>query len=433
MRAARRALTPITLLLAAATAAACGEASARDPLRTVFDSTSAPDTVIATTAGEVPRALVRAVTEELRIAPEVDDTTLFGEVFEFDVGADGRLYVYDYAGNQILLFGNDGTLIRRIGRAGSGPGEFNQNGGMLVLPDGRVAQWDSRNARMSFFTADGDFINQWTVPAGFSTSNGLRTDTSGTLYWYRPVTERREGEILGRMGLVRLADGGGFADSLVPPDLPVERITYISQQKNERGEVVGTSATGPAHAPGFLWGWHRDGHFVSIATSRYRVESSRPGRALRILRDAPPIPIPEDERAWDQERITFNMKQNQPTWSWSGPPIPTEKPPVAGLSLSRDGRIWIRVATPSELIPETERDEQLENRAPVRRYRDALEYEVFEKDGTFLGRVALPHRSTWMEADGDLVWYLQRDEDGLPAVVRARIAPGLDGRSGAGN
>ena len=49
----------------------------------------------------------------------------------------------------------------------------------------------------------------------------------------RPVTPPREGEILGRMGLVRLKDGGAFADSSAAPDLIVPRaddgsVHYVS-------------------------------------------------------------------------------------------------------------------------------------------------------------------------------------------------------------
>ena len=423
-----RLIVPLALVAAVIGGAACGtEARSSGGLVTLFDSTVA-DTVIARTAGVVPPATVRSLTEELRIAPTADDTTLFGETFEFDVGQDGRLYVYDRPGNAIFLFDSSGALVRKIGRQGSGPGEFNGNGGMVILRDGRLVQWDSRTARVNFFSADGDFLKQWTVLAGFSTSNGLRTDASGAVLWYRPVTAPREGEILGRFGLVRLREGGAIGDSLVPPDLPVERITYVARQM-EGGRVIGTSAMDPMHSPRFLWGWHPDGHFVSVASSNYRIEVSRPGRALRIVRDAPVIHIPEDERAWDQERITFQMKGNVPSWTWTGPDIPSEKPPVAELSIARDGRIWVQVSTPSELIPAVERDEQRENRPPVRRHRDAIEYEVFEKDGTFLGRIRFPARVTWMEADGDTVWYLQRDEDGLPAIVRSRIAPSLRGET----
>jgi hypothetical protein len=409
-------------VLCAAVLAACGDSSAfggaetAAGLATVFDSTT-PDTVVARTSGAVSARAVRTAVEELRIAPEADDTSLFADVSEFDVGADGRLFVFDRPSNVLLVFDSSGTRLHRVGRQGAGPGEFNANSGMVVLRDGRLALWDSRNARISFFSPEGEFLTSWVVPAGFSTSNGLRSDTSGAVYLYRPVTAPRGGEILGRFGLVRLQDGGAFGDSLVPPDLPVERVTYIARREGS------TSATSPTHAPRFMWEWHPDGHFVSVASSTFRVEVSRPGRALRIVRDAAAVPVPDDERAWDQERITISLRGVDPGWVWRGPPIPAEKPPVAGLSVARDGRIWVRVATPSEPIPEDARDVQRPDRPPPARYRDAVVYEVFARDGRFLGRVGLPLGSQWMQADGDRVWLLQRDELGLPAVTRLRIEP----------
>ncbi|MBX3133286.1 MAG: hypothetical protein KF689_07875 [Gemmatimonadaceae bacterium] len=113
-----------------------------------------------------------------------------------------------------------------------------------------------------------------------------------------------------------------------------------------------------------------------------------------------------------------------PGWQWNGPAIPTTKPPVAGLSVGRDGRIWVRVAVQSVEIPLEERDAAVPNRAPPRQFRDEnVTYEVFDPDGRLVGRVVLPWCATWMEADGDAVWYLDRNEDGLPAVVRARVTP----------
>lgn len=414
----RRAPALIALLAAACAGAADDASVSSAGLATVFDSSRA-DTVVARTAGEVPAAALRRVTAEVRIAPEADDTSLFAEVSEFDVGRDGRLFVFDRAANVLFVFDSSGALERRVGRQGAGPGEFNSNNGMVVLRDGRLAQWDARNARISFFSPEGTFLNSWVLPAGFSTSDGLRSDTSGTIHLYRPVTPPREGEILGRMGLVRLGDDGVWLDSLVPPDLPVDRITYVARQEGS------TSATSPTHAPRFLWAWHPHAHFVSVSTGTYALEVSRPGRALRIERDAPVIAVSGEERAFDQERITQNLRSTDPAWTWNGPAIPSAKPPVAGLSVARDGRIWVRVATPSQLIPEAERDTDRPNN-PARRYRDPVVYEVFAADGRFLGRVELPMSTTWMEADGDRVWYLQRDEDGLPAVVRARVAPGFD-------
>lgn len=418
----RAASTPLALPIAALCvllAAACGGAADAPSLpTTVFDSTRT-DTVVARTVGEVPRQLLRQVVEELRIAPEADDTSLFADVFEFDVTRDGRLLVFDQGARSVLEFAPDGALRRRIGRQGAGPGEFNRNGGMVTRADGGFVQWDAGNGRVSFFSATGACDSSWVVPTGFSTSNGLRSDRSGQLYLYRPVTPPRDGEILGRMGLVRLRPGGIWGDSLIPPDLPWERVVYVARAEGN------TSATSPTHAPRFQWQWHPDGYFVSASTQRYVIEVSRPGRALRIERDAPPTPISADERALEEERITADMRRTEPGWVFRGPPIPSVKAPIAALGVTRDGRIWVRVATPSELIPEDERDPALPNRPPPRRYRDPTEFEVFERDGAFVGRVALPLGAQVMEADGDRVWSLVRDADGLPAVVRARVTPGF--------
>lgn len=404
--------------LASACVSEGGGAMDGSGLATVFDS-SRTDSLIARVAGAVAAERVRGTTEELRIQPDADDTSSFGEVYEFDVGADGRIFAFDASSRRLFLFGADGALRRTIGRQGAGPGEFNSDNGMVVLPDGRLALLDARNARLSFFSADGEFETSWVIPAGFSTSNGLRVDRKGTLYLVRPVTPPREDEILGRMGLVRLAEGGAFGDSLVAPDLPVEQVTYVAVMKG------GQSSTGPRHSAQFLWDWHPAGHFVSANGGKYAIETTRDGKPLRIVRDAPVVPVPDDERAWDQERITFSMRMNDPAWTWSGPPIPTTKPPMSALNVARDGRIWVRVSMPSEPIPEAERDPQREGRSPPARFRDANQYEVFAADGRFLGRVALPPRAQWMEADGDLVWVLDRDADWLPGIVRLRVAPGF--------
>jgi hypothetical protein len=417
----RSVLCALVTLVAACSA---GTESAADPsgLATVRDSTR-PDSVIVRIAGEVPAERLRTVTEELRIQPDAEDTTLFGETRDFEVGHDGRLFVYDAASQRIFLFGPDGAHRRTIGRQGGGPGEFRQNNGMQRLPDGRVAQLDSRNARLNFFSADGDFMESWVVPAGFSTTNGVRADRRGTLYLVRPVTAPRDGEILGRMGLVRLGEGGAFGDSSAAPDLRVAQVFYTATEKV--GTNTNVSSTGPRHAPRFLWALHPEGWFVAADGGRYEIEVSRPVVPLRIVRDASAVPVPEEERAWDEARITFNLRMTDPSWTFTGPPIPSAKPPIRDLQVARDGRIWVRVSTPSERIPDAEREPAVEGRAAPPMFRDPVHYEVFAADGTFLGRVVLPINSTWMEADGDMVWVLDRDADGLPGVVRLRVSPGF--------
>ncbi|HRN53603.1 MAG TPA: hypothetical protein PK788_08905, partial [Gemmatimonadaceae bacterium] len=112
---------PIFLLLAAASAACSSDARAPESaagLTTVFDSTRA-DSVIARVVGEVPPERLRRAVDELRIAPAADDTTLFAEVTEFDVGLKGELYVFDNPNRVLFIFDSTGALLRRVGRQGA--------------------------------------------------------------------------------------------------------------------------------------------------------------------------------------------------------------------------------------------------------------------------------------------------------------------------
>jgi len=384
-------------------------------LTTVIDSTN-PDSLIARTAGAVPQTAVRTVIEELRVQPNAEDTSSFSEVYEFDVARDGRMYVFDYPGRRFFLFGADGAIQKVVGRKGGGPGEFLSDNGMVVLRDGRLAILDAQNARLNFFSADGEFQDSWVVPAGFSTNDGVRTDTSGTLFLVRPVTPAREGEILGRMGLVRLADGGKWIDSLVAPDLPVQPLFYTASKNG------GTSQTYSLYGARFLWVWHPHGYFVSTSTATYALEVSIPGRGVRIERDAPAVPVPDDERAWEQARITQNMRGTDPAWQWQGPELPKTKTPIRMIHVARDGRIWVAVSTPSERIPDAKRGPVLAGRPVPPMYHERTAYEVFSPTGTFLGRVQMSASAIFMEAEGDKLWVLERDEDDMPGVVRYRLS-----------
>jgi hypothetical protein len=119
----------------------------------------------------------------------------------------------------------------------------------------------------------------------------------------------------------------------------------------------------------------------------------------------------------------FNMRRTQPGWTWNGPDIADAKAPLAGITVARDGNIWARVATPSELIPEAERAPLRDKAAPVQRWRAPTIYEVYSSDGRFLGRIPMPQRTTMLQADGEYFWGTTRDDDDLPSVVRFRVVP----------
>lgn len=423
----RRHLWRLGVFVALIVAIACnGERGASAPggtagVATVFDS--AGDTIVARVDGDVPARYVRSLTDEMRIAPSIDDTSLFGDVSDFVVDRVDRLWVYDTPSNSIFLFAPDGTLIRRVGRSGAGPGEFFNNGGMTALPDTGIAQWDARNARISFFTRTGDFRTSWRAPVGFWTDHGLLSDNDGTLRLRRPVAKASSSGAIGRMGLATPHPDGVLTDSIAPPPLEVAAVQYVAVQSDSRGRA--TYSYPAPYSPEYLWAWSPAGWFVVANSGSGDLVLARSGeRPIVIRRRFPVIPVPETERTALGASLTKTLRDVQSDWSLPQP-IPDTKPPVMSFFVARDGRIWASIATPSERVPDSELPPSRDTTPPTPHFRSALVYEVYAEDGRFLGRVAFPRNSTLMQADGDTVWLIERDADDLPAVVRAHITPGL--------
>ena len=408
------------LLLLQLLAAACSGPPAGTLARTI-DSTG--DTVVVRFSGSVPEGAIHPLVEELRIAPASQDTSLFAEVGDFEVDRAGGLWVYDRTANLIFRFDSEGRLVQRIGREGAGPGELRSATGMVALPDSGVAIWDSRNARITRFDFAGNLRASITIPAGFASSDGLMTDRTGRLYVRYPVAAPRDGDFIGLVGLVGVRPEGGFRDSLLPPRSEVPTIEYRAERSSGGGRSV--SSTGPEFGARSLWRFHPDGFFVVAHGGDYQILLARSPQPLIIERTLVPVPTSEAERANERDRIIWSMRQTDPAWSWKGAALPEAKAPLMDLSVTRDGRLWARIAVPSEPVPEAERDVPRNRDQPVRRFRTPVAYEVFSPDGEFLGRIELPARTRLVEADGNLLWALARDPDGLPAVVRFRIEPPL--------
>ncbi len=74
------------------------------------------------------------------------------------VGPDGSVYVGDQLSHTVQVFSPDGTFLREIGVAGSGPGQLSAVGGVAVAADGSVYVVDGAD-RIDRFAADGSLLN----------------------------------------------------------------------------------------------------------------------------------------------------------------------------------------------------------------------------------------------------------------------------------
>ena len=78
---------------------------------------------------------------------------------------DGGVALANSGAFEVLLLSDEGSLVRRAGRAGEGPGEFGAVTAMVGTADGFLV-YDARMGRMNEFSRLGDFVTSWSFGSG---------------------------------------------------------------------------------------------------------------------------------------------------------------------------------------------------------------------------------------------------------------------------
>lgn len=410
------------ILLAACAAIACG-GDGSDDTGPVLEATREMDgdtLVVRTVAGSVWGGTARLVPEVtvgvLDGAPE----EMFGNVNAVATDPEGRIYVMDRQVPTVRVFDADGTYLRSLGRDGNGPGELAQpDGGLTILSDGRIAVRDPGNARMQLFGTDGSEAGSWPViRGGFSTGSPTWRIAGDTLL--TPVLMEAEADVTEwSMGLQLIAPDGTVVDTLPVPVVDWETPTVEARTENS------VSMNTVPFAPDDHWSFHPDGYFVHGISDGYSLTLLRETDPLRIERVVEAVPVTAGEKEEREARIAANFRNMVPGWRWDGPAIPDVKPAYRRIYTGAQGRIWVMVHVPGVESDDPDYDptdpDDVENR-----WSEPVAFDVFEDDGTYLGRVDAPQGfSPWPTPvfDGDRVVAVVRDEFEVPRVIRFRVVP----------
>lgn len=112
---------------------------------------------------------------EYGFGDQFEGDAVFGFYLDVRVPADGsRVYVLDAEASEATIRTPDGSLIRRVGRKGEGPGEFSSPGRLVFFDDGFYIKDDRRITR---FTLDGELVGTDAFPRGVNHRN------AGVQYW----------------------------------------------------------------------------------------------------------------------------------------------------------------------------------------------------------------------------------------------------------
>lgn len=415
-----RALVMFTPLLATL---ACGADGGGAPALEVVRDTVGDTVVVRTVAGSVWGEGATLVPEVTIGVLDGDEVYMFGQLRSLAVGPDGTIFAMDGQIPAVRVYDADGTYRTTLGRDGGGPGEFGQpDGGMAVLSDGRLAVRDPGNGRLQLFGPDLAPLATWPViRGGFNTSTPLFVGPGDTLL--TPVLMDAEAAIGDwRMGLQRVAPDGSIADTLPVPDSGYE--SPFLEARNETDGGMNISRNSVPFSPTESWAYHPDGYFLHGVSTAYRIHALRQNdMPLIVERVVEPVRVTAGEKAEVEAQTTRGMRGTDPNWRWDGPAIPDTKPPFGRIFGARDGRIWVQVPQPGIEGEDPDYDPTDPDAVPDR-WSEPVAFDVFESDGTFLGRVVGPEGlGTYPTPvfDGDRVWAVTHDDLGVQRIVRFRV------------
>lgn len=127
------------------------------------------------------------LTNPFAVLRRIDASTIgVKEALKVAVAPDGSVYVTD-RDEHVTELGATGTVIRRWGGPGTGPGRFRlYSGAVAIGPQGRVYVADTGNFRIQVFSPTGDFITQFggygQGPGEFVWPSGIVVGADGTMY-----------------------------------------------------------------------------------------------------------------------------------------------------------------------------------------------------------------------------------------------------------
>ena len=155
------------------------------------------------------------------------------------VDKDDNIYVSDSANNCVYKFNKNGELLERVGKKGSGPGEFNNPRGVAVAGD-RVFVCDRFNHRVQVLTRElqpvKQFGSQGSGDGGFNGPDSIAVDREGMLYVsdhgnHRVQVFTRDGQFVYSFG----KQGSGKGELNCPRGVWVDAsYVYVADNRNNR-------------------------------------------------------------------------------------------------------------------------------------------------------------------------------------------------------
>jgi hypothetical protein len=336
------------------------------------------------------------------------------------VDPDGGIYVFDWQLPALRYFDSEGRYVRTLGREGSGPGEYGGwsemffqlhqlpgqqrelaafTGALSLRGDGTLLLADLAHARLNVYGPDGTLAEQWPLRGGMYSRQGIAVDTAGHVYVSiatQPIVPTAAVEV----AYAHFDAAGNAVDTIPVPTIDGE----------PRDRPLGPTDPVKVHVVTPL------GHMVVGVNDEYTFEVHRPGEPpVSIERVHEPVSFHPDERAEWQAVADWLRRHDHPGQIRD---VQDRKLAYRSFLADQQGRVWVR------LHVEAQKDESIEVTSrerggpPLVSWVEPAVYDVFEPDGTYLGRVRFPWRTVPIVIRGDTAWGVRRGDVGEQYMVR---------------
>jgi hypothetical protein len=381
------------------------------------------------------------VVSTARIGSVDDPDVGFSQLAMVDVDQDGNVYALEAMDNQIRVYASDGHVVRRIGRHGSGPGEF-QEPPLFGLHGDTLWTYDRAAGRITLFDRGGNVLFT-------SATRGLRIPLHDRYGFILPWRMRSDGRFTGWMISVGIS-----RDDPPPPSDSDEhaRVPRVVFDFDASGEVVDTVGWTPSPPPNLvLPQGYRAGQFerMTVGTRRYLVPDPPSAAPIWLPLDdghiVVDVPYAVDEetstfvvtrvglasdtiyqRILDYDPVRFTAEdldsvaaRGSRGYGNSEAPdaerkaaqnviraalrFPEFKRPISRAWLAQDEAVWLlRNDTPSAVA----------------------RWIVLDPHGRPRGELQLPTNTRPLWSRGDRLWVSELDEHDVPWLVQYRIDRG---------
>jgi hypothetical protein len=356
------------------------------------------------------------VEEDLRIGEFGGDSRYqFAQVGSIALTAAGSILVMDRQIRELREFTEHGEFVRVIGTPGQGPGEFALGvsdvfvtaGDTLLIPD-------VRNRRIHRFDASGTFVDA--APLDVARYRPLR-------FRWNPAT----GVAVAQLRPARV---------LLDEDPPVEDELRLIEPDGSLGDTLLTLPAGDLLGPGVvryftpepMWAVTDSLTVLFGVNDQYRIgQYDSSGRLRRIIvREHTLRPISDrDIRAFfaylDRAWLAAGVPPSRLEANHRRVSFADDFPAFSTIHSGYDGTVWVQpVRAPGDLS-----DEEIERYNFIEDFGGA-DWDVFDREGRFLGVVSMPPRFQPRLFVEDAIYGVARDELDVQFVVRVRLVRGQE-------